>query len=81
MLSKGEFSKGPVLCTSTGDVPLSGWGQRSGILHKNINATPKIPKTDFYENFHDFFDIFVHAHDIFMTPYRLMYGTIVQYST
>ena len=39
--------KGGLLCTSTGDVPLSGWGQRSGILHKNINEVPKIQEIKF----------------------------------
>ena len=36
---------------------------------------PKFKKSEFCDNFHDFFDILVHAHDIFVTPYGHMYGT------
>ena len=36
---------------------------------------PKFKKSEIIENFHYFFAIFVHAHDIFVTPYGHMYGT------
>ena len=44
---------------------------------------PKFKKSDFYEKCHDFFDIFVHVHDILLAllQYPLLSCTILDYST
>ena len=47
LLAGGGFqgkSRWRTLCAGKHEVLLSGWGQRSGFLHKNTNATPKIQK-------------------------------------